>query len=543
MYPVVLATLSLLPSALAYCPPASALLPPPVINTTGLSSAPAIPQDVLTPWRGNTTSFMIKASIGNTTILTYDYFAPRYKPNTTKAFDTQLRIGSFTKTYTVLAVLLSEGKIGWDDPIRKFVPKLCGKVWDDVTISSLAGHTAGLGRFGYVGDLSFVQSFNPKMLGIPAVNKTLPGCDPAPGGPTCSYDQVIDMFNSPSQKPRSPNGGPIYSNIAYTLLGMALEKAHSKTFDDIVADLILKPLDLNKSTFIPPTNRNTAIIPLPEDKWMYPNFEHYNPTGGLWQTPNELHIFLRAILDHKFLSPAATRKWFQPRQLLPSLNQLVGAPWEILRPSRHELNLTFPRTVDIYTKSGGVPGYVSLGILVPEFDLAVSFNAAGNLSTETVQALLGPVLQTLIPYADNMARNQAESEYAGTYSLPGTNSSITFTLDKGPGLSITSFVVNGAPVLAGLAAIQRGGPPKGFSVRVYPSDPDSLGTEKEFWWMSFDTETQPDTFAENGCAEWFSIDLYRYIGESLDAIHFVRRGGKVVGVELIGWRTTLNKVA
>ena len=124
----------------------------------------------------------------------------------------------------------------------------------------------------------------------------------------------------------------------------------------------------------------------------------------------------------------------------------------------------------------------------------------------------------------------------------GTNSSITFAVDKGPGLAITNFTVNGAPVLQALAALQAGGPPKGFSLRVYPTDPDSLGTDREFWWMHADTETQAESFSEMGCAGWFKLDLYRYMRESLDAINFVRKNGAVVGVELLGWRTTLDKV-
>ncbi|KAH7112553.1 beta-lactamase/transpeptidase-like protein [Dendryphion nanum] len=543
MRSVALTTLSLLPAALAYCPPPGALLPPPIIGSASSppASTPAIPESVFAPLRRNDTNFAVRASIGNTTIFSYDFLSPLYNVNNTGLSDTQFRIASVGKLYTVLAVLLSKNKIGWEDPIRKYVPELRGKVWDDVTISALAGQTSGLGRFGFVGDLAVIPGFDPRLLGIPPVNNTHPGCDSFPGAQPCNYTQVIDMFNHPSQLPHSPNGGPLYSNIAYNLLGMALEKVHSKTYEEVVADLILRPLGLTKSTFIPPTDPSKAVLPRPGDRWFVPNFENYNPTGGLWSTPTELHKFVRAILDHKLLSPASTRKWLQPRALVPSLHQLVGAPWEILRPT--DLNLTFPRAIDIYTKSGGVDGYASFGIVIPEFDLAVSINAAGNRSATTAQSLLGPILSSLIPYADAAARGRAQREYVGMYTLPNSNgsSSITFALDSGPGLLITNFTMNNVPVLRSFAALQPG-TPSDLQVRVYPTDPDSLDTAKEFWWMNFETRTQPESFAEFACSSWLGLDRYRYSRESLDAVGFVRRGGRVVGVELGGWRTTLGKV-
>jgi CubicO group peptidase (beta-lactamase class C family) len=156
------------------------------------------------------------------------------------------------------------------------------------------------------------------------------------------------MLNDPTQVPHSPNTSPQYSNIAYNLLGMALEQAYGKRYEDVVEDLILKPLELTTATFITPTNRTTAILPRPHDRWWVFDFASYNPTGGLWMTPNDLLKFMRSIQEHSLLSSAQTRAWLQPHALLPSLNQVVGAPWEILRRA---VDTTY--VIDIYTKSGG----------------------------------------------------------------------------------------------------------------------------------------------------------------------------------------------
>lgn len=208
---------------------------------------------------------------------------------------------------------------------------------------------------GYVGDFA-TSGVNVSALGLPKVENTLPGCDPAPGGRACTYEEVIDMFNNPVYAPHSPHGGSMYSNIAYILLGKALEKAHNKTYEAVIQDLILDPVGMPKSTFIPPTNNQTAILPrFPWDAdWFVPWFGNLNAVGGLWSTPNEMLKLLQALQNHKLLSKADLRKWMQPTTFLRSLRQANGIAWEIMRPD--DLKLAFPRPIDIYTKAGGVPG-------------------------------------------------------------------------------------------------------------------------------------------------------------------------------------------
>jgi CubicO group peptidase (beta-lactamase class C family) len=168
------------------------------------------------------------------------------------------------------------------------------------------------------------------------------------------------MFNNPAELPHSPNSGPLYSNIAYNLLGMTLTKVWGKRFEDVVHDLIWEPLKLSKTGWDTPNDTAEAILPNPGDQWFVGDFANFNPTGGVWQTPNDLLAFMQAILNHKLLSAVKTRKWFQPHSLLPSLHQSVGAPWEIFRPD--EINITWPRPIDLYTKSGGVDGYAGYGM-------------------------------------------------------------------------------------------------------------------------------------------------------------------------------------
>jgi hypothetical protein len=73
--------------------------------------------------------------------------------------DTVFRVGSITKVFTVLAILVADGFTHFNDPITKYVPELAAlnarqkdsnsimKVdWDDVTLEALASQMSGLVR-------------------------------------------------------------------------------------------------------------------------------------------------------------------------------------------------------------------------------------------------------------------------------------------------------------------------------------------------------------------------------------------------------------
>lgn len=68
--------------------------------------------------------------------------------------DTVYRIGSTTKLFTALSILLLEGKVNLSDPVSKYVPRL-GDLsgannslttvdWNTVTIEALASHMGGV---------------------------------------------------------------------------------------------------------------------------------------------------------------------------------------------------------------------------------------------------------------------------------------------------------------------------------------------------------------------------------------------------------------
>lgn len=59
---------------------------------------------------------------------------------------------------------------------------------------------------------------------------------------------------------------PAYSNIAFTLFGLALEEYTGKNYSQLVQELVSEPLGL-VSTFPSPGDDDKAVIPLMENTW------------------------------------------------------------------------------------------------------------------------------------------------------------------------------------------------------------------------------------------------------------------------------------
>ncbi|KAF2731556.1 beta-lactamase/transpeptidase-like protein [Polyplosphaeria fusca] len=463
------------------CQPPGPFLPAPVVNLTVPVDNKTFTEWRLRPW-ANSTSFAIKASIGGQEIFSYENIAIGYNVSGVRTGDIQFRVASTTKAFTVLAVLLSKYQIGWDDPITNFVPGLRDNVWKSVTIGMLASQVSGLGKNRYVADLYYQLGNNAgPLLGLPTVSNTSPNCDYVLGVRVCSQEEVLTMFHSPEWLPESPGTGPAYSNVGFNLLGMALASVHSKSYEDVISDLITEPLDMTRTTFKTP-KAGEAVLPRANDSWWVGDFANYNPTGGLWSTANDLLKFQQAILEHKQLSASEVRQSLKPHALTSSLYQAVGV----------------------------IPGYGAYAVLVPEYDPAISITLAGARSGATVNDLMSLAVEAIVPFADAAARTQANAKYTGTFSA-ANSSSMTIAQDEGPGLAITKWTNDGVDVTE----------------------------SEEKWRLSFEVVESEKGFADGGCGSWLSADSFRYVQGRADELTFGIKGAKAGSVVVGAWRNEL----
>lgn len=366
-------------------------------------------------------------------------------------------------------------------------------------------------------------------LGFPALsgNGSSPGCSGMYGLPACATNELLRDFVE-HQTVYAPFTTPMYSNLGFDFLGIVLEKATNMTFVDHIEQAILDPLNLvNTTTGSTSSVLPRAFIPAQSPEQSHWGVEHGydNPAGGFLSTTNDLLTLGSAILDHSFLGAAATRKWLKPVSSTSSLGRSMGAPWEILRST----NLTTDgRLIELYTKGGDDGSYHSKFCLIPDYDLVVTILTAGPETDFTFSfSLLSRLLSTVLPAIEQAGKEEASLSIAGTYTDATTNSSITLSLDDGPGMGISGWTVRGQNVMnvyANISGVSAGS----IVPRLYPtnSQPDD---SQSAWRAVFDTGTAEDNaefdaiFAWPGqsCQTWANMDRFQYGFNGIDDFVFI----------------------
>lgn len=149
----------------------------------------------------------------------------------------------------------------------------------------------------------------------------------------------------------APNQKSTYSNIAFELLGLAIEKVTNQTYESYINDAIFKPLNMTKSTLsVPPDS--AGVIPLGPQYWDV-DAGIQSPTGGIYSSTTDLSKFLRYILTH-YNGITYAANWVHPVSPSTGLYSFYGMPWEIFHTDR--ILQKSQRTVKFITKSGGLPG-------------------------------------------------------------------------------------------------------------------------------------------------------------------------------------------
>lgn len=170
---------------------------------------------VWAPWAGSWTD-----GIGTTTL-------KGSKPVTA---DMTFRIAQNTMpmTCTVLLGLVDDGTVELDDPLTKWLPGLVGV--DGVTLRELCQNTSGIGDFQ--GQLNHIFLNNP--------TRQWPALELASDG----------LATQPFGKPGEKLG---VSMTNFVLLGMALENAAGKSWQDLYSHYIFDKLGMTSSSFPAPS--------------------------------------------------------------------------------------------------------------------------------------------------------------------------------------------------------------------------------------------------------------------------------------------------
>ena len=168
--------------------------------------------------------------------------------NTPVQANDRFHIGSDTKAMTSLlaAMLIEEGKLGWDSTLAEVFPELAATMDAGVrrvTITQLLSHSSG----------------------FPSDNADFEALlDKAPAQPGNLNDQRYWMLQQVAGKPLATEPGTAwaYSNLGYTLVGAVIERVSGTSWEEIITERIFKPLSLTTAGIGPQATVGKVDAPL-----------------------------------------------------------------------------------------------------------------------------------------------------------------------------------------------------------------------------------------------------------------------------------------
>ncbi len=269
---------------------------------------------------------------------------------------TQFGIGSCSKAFTAASIgmLVDEKRLSWDDKVVDYLPWF--KLQDDyitkeLTIGDLLCHRSGLETFG--GDLLWF-------------------------GTDYTSEEVVRRIRELPVKNgfRSQFG---YQNVMFIAAGLVVEAISGKPWHVFVREKILRPLQMNNSSTNLADFKTSSNIAVPhfEGKSLaFINYDNAGPAGAANSSIEDMLKWLRMWLNNgkfggqQLLSPATIRKITSSQMFLtggpgtePMGNHFVnyGYGWRLMDYAGRKVIL----------HGGGLPGYVSQVVFVPEDKLGI----------------------------------------------------------------------------------------------------------------------------------------------------------------------------
>ncbi len=277
--------------------------------------------------------------------------------------NTLFGIASNTKAFTAFAlgILVDEGKISWDDKVRKWIPEFkmySPYVTEEFTIRDLLTHRSGLGLGA--GDLMFF--------------------------PYSSDFELKDiLYNLQFLKPVSGFRTKFdYDNNLYIVAGEVVRRASGMSWDDFVETRIIKPVGMRKTaaSFDRLTDTTDIIDGHAEVEGVVrviarsrSKVDH--PAGGIYSSVNDLSKWVMLLLNRGWMLPDSTRIFSL------SVQKEIWSPQTIIQnsdPGEYRIHFNayglgfFMKDLNGYKEishTGGLEGMVTQIVMYPELKLGI----------------------------------------------------------------------------------------------------------------------------------------------------------------------------
>jgi CubicO group peptidase (beta-lactamase class C family) len=266
---------------------------------------------------------------------------------------TNYRIASVTKSFTAMAVLMlrDQGKLKLEDPLSSFFPGLPSFA-GEITVKEMINHTSGLKSYG-----------------------------DAPKGTTFTDMDILRVVEKQDSTKFVPGSRFSYSNTAYVLLGLIVQKVSGLSLADFVRRNIFVPLKMKNSTF---NNREGKIINraygynLRNGKLVLEDqsdASYLQGDGGIYSSIDDFYHWDQALYSDKLLSRKTMDEIFSPSST-EAVGLDYGYGWYI------ENRFGTKRV----SHSGGTTGFSSYYVRYPEkkFSIVIFANQNEGLALDPI---------------------------------------------------------------------------------------------------------------------------------------------------------------
>ena len=328
--------------------------------------------------------------------------------------DTLFAIGSTTKAMTAaaLGILVDEGRLAWDDPVRRHIPEFEVKdpwVSREMTVRDLLTHRGGL-----------------------------PNTDLFWYGQDTDIAEMLDRLRhvEPAYSMRS---GFVYQNVMYATAGEVVRRVSGMPWRDFVDSRIFDRLGMERTVPVLALTRGRGNVASPHhivdgETVVIENapVDSVAAAGSVWSSVREMSLWLRMLLASgvaadgtRILSEEVVEEMFRPQALVERAGfyptqRLTEPKWVTYGLGWFQQDYD-GHAVDFHT--GSIDGMVAIAGLIRDEGIAV--HVLGNrdhvevrhaLMLRAFDALLGSPFRDwsaeLLELYDGLAEQQADAREA-----------------------------------------------------------------------------------------------------------------------------------
>jgi len=222
----VLGAILLLVGALAAAPGQAAQAAPGQAGSAELTVRAKVDR-VFERWnRSDTPGCAVGVAVGGGPVLIRTYGMADLEDGLKITPDTIFESGSVAKQFTAaaIALLVQEGKLSLDDPVRKYLPEV-PDFGPPILIRHFLNHTSGLRS----------QWSLLSLAGRPT------------GLTVHSLDEILELVSGQKELNFKPGDEFLYNNTGYALLGIIVRRVSGKSLAEFSQDRLFKPLGMTRT--------------------------------------------------------------------------------------------------------------------------------------------------------------------------------------------------------------------------------------------------------------------------------------------------------